>query len=570
MSFDFSTLITDRSQADVEALRAMLSTALTDWTAEQLDAFNKAASKGAYNYTDLNRVTAAMDDLNERLTALGYETGYQRIVVPHQESGGGGALPDGYTQVAWIESTGSQYIDTGVYPNQNTGLQIDLQTNQTNTSAGIAAVDTNWLNNDFSVFVGFFAYGSSNIPVTLNDGIKHSIEIQVPGQFYNDGSLAWAAPQATFQSAYPLTLFCLNRNNVKSDFFQGKIYSCKIYEGATLVRNFIPCKNNSNETGLYDLVNGQFYGNAGTGAFLAGPIPVELPDGYTQLEYIQSSGTQYINTGLSMPFGFRSVLDFEFTPQNNSAQAIIGSHDTLPPYNRNYLTINANYASWNIGCYDSDNFGIPQPNVRYKLDFCNISGKISCVINDINQELSQSIATNPARSSLPIYLFAMNYNGVSQPAYIKLYKCMIYDEKESLLRNYISCENDVGIVGLYDLVSGQFYENRGTGPFIGGPEIPKPAPEPEPVLDPYTWYEEDTLTESIMENYLANVEALRDVLEIGETPSISGNMIRLTLDEANAIEKILLVIEAYLVSLASVFRRSGAVICGGPGFYFVN
>lgn len=81
MSFDFSTLVTDRSQADLETLRALLAVPLADWTAEQLAEFNQALSKGAYNYTDLNRVTACMDYLNEVLTGLGYETGYQRIVV---------------------------------------------------------------------------------------------------------------------------------------------------------------------------------------------------------------------------------------------------------------------------------------------------------------------------------------------------------------------------------------------------------------------------------------------------------------------------------------------------------
>lgn len=84
--FDFSTLVTDRATADLELLRDLLSTPMEDWTEAQLAEFNLAASKGAYNYTDLNRVTACMDYLNERLTALGYVTGYQPIIV-HPEAG---------------------------------------------------------------------------------------------------------------------------------------------------------------------------------------------------------------------------------------------------------------------------------------------------------------------------------------------------------------------------------------------------------------------------------------------------------------------------------------------------
>jgi hypothetical protein len=57
-----------------------------------------------------------------------------------------------------------------------------------------------------------------------------------------------------------------------------RLYSCKIwkttaYEGAPLIRDFIPCKNASGEVGLWDDVNSVFYGNAGTGTFIAGELP---------------------------------------------------------------------------------------------------------------------------------------------------------------------------------------------------------------------------------------------------------------------------------------------------------
>lgn len=65
-------LITDRSQSDVDALRTLLARGKANWTAEELAEFNLARSKGAYNYTDLNRVTEAMDYINERLVWYGY------------------------------------------------------------------------------------------------------------------------------------------------------------------------------------------------------------------------------------------------------------------------------------------------------------------------------------------------------------------------------------------------------------------------------------------------------------------------------------------------------------------
>ena len=73
---------------------------------------------------------------------------------------------------------------------------------------------------------------------------------------------------STFISTVNLYLFLLPRST--QYFGKIKLYSCEIYDGSTLVRDFIPCKNPSGAVGLYDTVNGTFYGNSGTGAFTAG------------------------------------------------------------------------------------------------------------------------------------------------------------------------------------------------------------------------------------------------------------------------------------------------------------
>ena len=41
------------------------------------------------------------------------------------------------------------------------------------------------------------------------------------------------------------------------------------------VRDFVPAKNASGVVGMYDLVGGRFYENAGTGDFIAGDPVVE-------------------------------------------------------------------------------------------------------------------------------------------------------------------------------------------------------------------------------------------------------------------------------------------------------
>lgn len=92
-------LITDRTQGDLDTLMDLLRQDMTAWTETQKDWFRQAVSKGAYNYTDLNRVIAAMDFLEEKLVGYGYETGYQPIEV-----GAVGGEDERPTMYDWIES----------------------------------------------------------------------------------------------------------------------------------------------------------------------------------------------------------------------------------------------------------------------------------------------------------------------------------------------------------------------------------------------------------------------------------------------------------------------------------
>lgn len=117
--FDFTTLITDRSQEDVDTLIALLSKPLEQWTEEELTAFNGGAMKGGYWWTDLNRVTACMEYLDAEFREMGYKSGYKPIVV-HE------APPPMYDENTLFLLHGNSFIDSSVYNNpvHNTGATI--------------------------------------------------------------------------------------------------------------------------------------------------------------------------------------------------------------------------------------------------------------------------------------------------------------------------------------------------------------------------------------------------------------------------------------------------------------
>ena len=59
----------------------------------------------------------------------------------------------------------------------------------------------------------------------------------------------------------------LFNDSASSDNVSVKVYYLKIYDGETLVRDYVPYIAKSGECGLYDLVTKQFYGNDGDGTF---------------------------------------------------------------------------------------------------------------------------------------------------------------------------------------------------------------------------------------------------------------------------------------------------------------
>lgn len=285
------TLITNRTQADVDELKSILAVPLENWSAETLAEFNLARSKGSYNYTDLNRVTQAMDYINNQLVGYGYATGYQKIKIPRK---GGGRLPEGYTELEYIQSSGTQYIDTGFKPNQDTRVVINVT--DVSASSGIASLFGGRTTNGVSSFsmwafssVVRTDYGANILKTTQPYATVQSIDKNKNITILN--GTEYTQTYSTFQAGVSLTLFAVNDGEIGVDnrMVSMCLYSCQIYDNGTLIRDYVPASSSSGTVGLYDTVNGVFYQNAGSGAFTAGPEVVvsntdESLDPYTWYE----------------------------------------------------------------------------------------------------------------------------------------------------------------------------------------------------------------------------------------------------------------------------------------------
>ena len=183
-------------------------------------------------------------------------------------------IPREYQKLVSIESTGMQYIDTGVKLTSNHSVEIDYQlTQQKQYRTGL--------------FGGLYSsqhtrYGSLLSP--SNAGLEHGYGLsntyyqqgipdmdrhvlkQVKNEVYFDGVLLYTFESANFSVDKTAYLGNFDFTNYKPAL--AKYYASRWWEGDMLVRDFVPCYRKSDgKAGMYDTVTDTFFTNAGTGEF---------------------------------------------------------------------------------------------------------------------------------------------------------------------------------------------------------------------------------------------------------------------------------------------------------------
>ena len=185
---------------------------------------------------------------------------------------------------------------------------------------------------------------------------------------------------------------------------------------------------------------------------------------YTRLEYIESNGNQYIDTGYkAISENFKVVIDFEYTSVS-SPKTVFGAQkgsNTLSfP-----ITLYGKPAKFYVGnSLELLSYSI-EANKRILLDSHANNGTLIVSWDGI---LNQASYSGSLCKDLSTYLFANNISGTAdQLVSAKLYSCKIYDNG-LLVRDYIPALRSDGIAGLYDAVNDTFIASNGTGNFAYG------------------------------------------------------------------------------------------------------
>lgn len=223
----------------------------------------------------------------------------------------------------------------------------------------------------------------------------------------------------------------------------------------------------------------------------------ELPSEYTEVEYIESNGYQYIDTEIYGTEKTRIDITYEYNQDttsgiifgnriaNKNKEFLLGTETNLPNYlflgyaNSGISKNSDNYVQYNIpintstkyrviinpGLYSS-NFLKPSLSLKVRKIYTSIKvNEDTFVVENINTNIP--FTTFKTLDIFGGYTSQNNFELTSA----KLYKLKIYNEN-TLQRDFVPCyrESD-GEIGLYDMVSRRFFTNAGTGTFRKGNNI---------------------------------------------------------------------------------------------------
>ena len=218
-----------------------------------------------------------------------------------------------------------------------------------------------------------------------------------------------------------------------------------------------------------------------------------LPEGYTQLIYVDFSGQEAVNSGYTAAATDSIVVDFRFDGRVGNYNYLFGCRTSLGFWSFLANGGNPQYQAYNYGGetakLDSPMPVGPRVILTCKEQTVSHNGKMTVVEVTPGAKVLQGMTlttTGPstATSSCPMAIGGNNRgsdggwtldadaSGNLHCCKMRLYSFRIYDANGVLKCDMIPCKSPEGVVGLYDMVTPGFHANAsGKGALVAGPEV---------------------------------------------------------------------------------------------------
>jgi len=421
--------------------------------------------------------------------------------------------PDAFLE--YVASTGKQYVDTGIRAKSGIRAEMGMMWNSASgwyfTFLGAKKGNDNFLlcHLDSTYYWTYF-YGSasqhlddiSDIPErTLDKYHEIASEYTADGRFSAtiDDVTATATPSVNgtpvgaLDTGLNLYLFARNLNgdgtaNLPSTArcYYLKIWTNDVNGVYVLARDLKPCIK-GDVAGLYDKVTGEILYSGTATALEAGPEKDDgpLPPAATPLEYVESAGNHFVDTGVRAKSGISAKMGMMWTGSSGYA-TFLGARNgndnlLLCHLHGTYYWAYYYGEAMNYLDYINKSINARSLNQYYEVEAeYTTDGRYTGSIDGVTATATPSVNGTPVGAldtGLNLYLFARNLNGdgtANLPSKARCYYLKIWtgevDGEYDLVRDYLPCKDPSGTVALYDTVSkGYFYPNTGT--LTAGPEI---------------------------------------------------------------------------------------------------
>ena len=356
--------------------------------------------------------------------------------------------------VDYLESTGVEYVDTGIkFDGANTKIELKTYEDSLTRRHSICGDDGNF----FYYFRGTgnwaVGYNGTAANIDLYMSVGDNVFVMDKNNVYVNGVLAKTYTASSSVSSYKALLF--NRKTSLVDNGAVTMYYCKIWNNNVLVRDYIPAIDENGVGYMFDRVSHTCFLNQGTGAF---KYPAR------EVEYLTSDGNQYIDTGIQPTDDYGYKIRNTYT-RGGGEQCAIGCMDNGNRFVGIYTSGSENQLSGAWGSF-----------VGFLPTFAWATGDILDV--EVNYKNSRKMIVNGTELkdisdihvsgtvSNTIYLFARHYGSTITKMKGNVYGVEITNG-QNVVADFIPSIKD-GVLGMWDKANGVFYPNAGTGTFTTG------------------------------------------------------------------------------------------------------
>ena len=368
------------------------------------------------------------------------------------KSGEGGR----YRQVLYIESDGTQILDTGINGGDEVEYEVEFEVLPNNIR--FAQLFASSQNEPFAVKV--FMQSTSTLAFAWYESSKETPQAIYNQNFlfvnfrltfkYENGNVYVndVFKRAIGKRGFGSNNFCIFGYHVETYKAKMRLYGCKIWKDGELVRELVPVEYN-NAGYMYDRVSDTLFGDYNGGYFTAAPQQSNVME---RVEYLETNGDQYIDTGFISTINTEFNVDYQLTGLTGEDRKIIGQGFKFGfgYYQSKWRVVDSQW--FNTGyATDTNRHTIYTDTGKYYLDSTQIADRYS---------------TKAAGTYAMLLLAVSSQNSIAtdgNKAVMRLYSCKIYDNGVLVRDFYPVSLNGIGY--LFDDVTDQLFENAGTGFF---------------------------------------------------------------------------------------------------------